>query len=425
MLYQFIVYAKKENLMLFDVSGEEWNFPHFYALPFHIADIKKINEYFNKQYNLFTNVLKCWKKEDSRLIYEVEVLDTDHLPAYKYSDWAAPSSANIFNAISVKEKWILQQWKEGSDYQMPWFQYGFREKTEEWVESKLLGRFCLVEQVRTWEKGLLLKIHGFNNNYYVKTVPPIFGHEPFVHQSMTKYAPEVISIDEKRKTYMMREINGELLGYSEDIQQWKMTVRRIAELQKKYIQGELKINRTIPIRPVHTIINEERLHKTISALENYISNTSYQNLFKSIPDVLSLVQTLKFKTLLSVDHGDLFGGNVIVEGGEPLIYDWSDSSLTHPFLSIVHLTEEVETFFSPTLSEEVLSAYIDEWEGYGQKDELISEFLIVQLLQPIYYIIVYLLIISPSLHDNIDKEEVIDGYITKWIDNISEISGQT
>jgi len=32
-----------------------------------------------------------------------------------------------------------------------------------------------------------------------------------------------------------------------------------------------------------------------------------------------------------------------------------------------------------------------------------------------------MLIISPSLHDNVDKEDVIDGYTTKWLDNINKI----
>lgn len=410
--------------MLFDALSDGLSFPYFHSEPFHLADIKSINEYFYKKYNLFTNVLKCWKKGNSRLIYEVEVLNMDILHTAKYIEWADPFSHRNFNKISVKDQWILQHWKEEDSNQMPWFEYGFREEIGDWIERKLSGRLDSIEQVRTWEKGLLLKIYGFNNNYYVKTVPPIFDYEPFVHQGMSEYVPEVVSIDEKRNTYMMREIEGGLLGYSRDIQHWKTTVRRIARLQKKFIQGELKIGTIIPKRPMETVLTEKQLNKAIKALQNYISNTSYQKLLKSIPDILSLVEKLELKSLLSVDHGDLFGGNVIVEDGKPLIYDWSNSSITHPFLSIVHLVEEASDLFSENQSEAVLIAYLYEWEDYGQTDKVISEFVRVQLLQPIYYIVVHMLIIFPAFRDNVDKEEIIDSYITKWLVNIDKINTQ-
>ncbi|AXF57124.1 phosphotransferase [Salicibibacter kimchii] len=418
MRYQFIVHSKKENLMLFEAHNNEVFFPNFQSEPFHIADTEPINEYFYKQYRLFTNVLKCWHKEESRLIYEVEVLNEGFPSDSLRIAWIDPFSDDIFNRLASRQQWILQQWKKNESNQMPWFQYGFRDEIAKWAGSKLSDSCCAIEQVRSWEKGLLLKVHGYNDNYYVKTVPPIFAHEPFVHKSMPEYVPEVIAIAEKKNTYMMKEIKGKLLGYSKDIQHWKITARRIARLQ---IYGELQTKPIIPKRPIETVLTEKQMKKTIKSLQNHISHTSYQTLLNSIPSVLSLVQTLDSKLPLSVDHGDLFGGNVIVENGEPLIYDWSNSSIAHPFLSVVRLVEEVAVFFSEDLREEVLNAYLCEWNDFGQIDELRYEFSIVRLLEPIYYLVVHILMIFPSFQDNVDQEEIIDNYVTKWLGDIEHV----
>ncbi|WP_211202292.1 phosphotransferase [Salicibibacter cibarius] len=337
-------------------------------------------------------------------------------------DWINPFSEDIFNLLTSRQQRVLQAWKKNEFNQMPWLQYGFRDEMDKWIRNKLTGNCYTIEQVRSWEKGLLLKVHGHNDNYYVKTVPPIFAHEPFVHKSMPEYVPEIIAIHEEKNTYMMKEMKGQLLGYSKDIQQWKITAQRIASLQQKYIYDELQIKPIVPNRPIKTVLTEKQVKKTINSLKNYISHTSYQALLNSIPSVLSLVQTLDSKLPLSIDHGDLFGGNVIVENEEPLIYDWSNSSITHPFLSVVRLVEEVADFFSEGLSEEILSAYLCEWTDFGQIDELRCEFSIVRLLEPIYYLAVHIISIFPAFQDNVEKKEIIDGYVAKWVSNTNVIN---
>ena len=39
----------------------------------------------------------------------------------------------------------------------------------------------------------------------------------------------------------------------------------------------------------------------------------------------------------ALEHGDLWASNVYVGAGEPAFIDWSDASLSHPFLSLAPL----------------------------------------------------------------------------------------
>lgn len=422
MLYQFIVYSNKNKRMLFDNDDGQLSFPSFYSKLSHIADIKGINEYFHKHYWLHTHILRCWKKEKTRIVYEVEVLDNNLPFNSKFIDWINPSNPNILSHIKFHEHWILRKWRDTETYYLPWSRYDFRNKIEKWIESILSDDYDTIVQVRTWEKGMLMKVYGHDDNYYVKTVPAIFNHEPYIHQSLPRFVPEVISISENNNTYMMKEIKGKLLGYRNDIRLWEKTARRIAKLQKWFVNNELNSKITIPKRSIHTVLTEKNIKDTIKKLHNYTSDENTQNLLSSISSILILVESLKYKTLSTIDHGDLFGGNVMVENDEPLIYDWSNSAISHPFLSIVRLVEEVSIYFSEGFSNKVLDSYLDEWKDCDKSIDLNKEFTSIQLLEPIYYLTVHMLIIFPAFQYNSDKKEIIDSYVSNWLNNINKMN---
>nr|WP_246593732.1 phosphotransferase [Evansella tamaricis] len=121
---------------------------------------------------------------------------------------------------------------------------------------------------------------------------------------------------------------------------------------------------------------------------------------------------------LSLEHGDFFGGNIIVQDRKPTIYDWSDCSLSHPFLSVVSILDEVEHFFSKETSLTLLEEYINKWSEFNTKEELIKEYELIKLAAPAFYLTVYQTYIFPSFKDNWDKQQIIDGYINKLIDAI-------
>jgi aminoglycoside phosphotransferase (APT) family kinase protein len=58
-------------------------------------------------------------------------------------------------------------------------------------------------------------------------------------------------------------------------------------------------------------------------------------------------------------HGDLHTGNIALEDGVPVLYDWSDAAISHPFLDLVLLCER--------LSDEervaARAAYLDVWRS--------------------------------------------------------------
>jgi aminoglycoside phosphotransferase (APT) family kinase protein len=57
------------------------------------------------------------------------------------------------------------------------------------------------------------------------------------------------------------------------------------------------------------------------------------------PDVHAVIEKLSSTGLPdTLIHGDLHPGNVALEGGSVVFYDWSDAAVSHPLLDLVQLT---------------------------------------------------------------------------------------
>ena len=66
-------------------------------------------------------------------------------------------------------------------------------------------------------------------------------------------------------------------------------------------------------------------------------------------------------------HGDLHPRNVAVRDGRALSFDWTDGSVSHPFLDLVTFVEER----SPISQDKRLTdAYLAEWEEYASPADL-------------------------------------------------------
>jgi aminoglycoside phosphotransferase (APT) family kinase protein len=171
-----------------------------------------------------------------------------------------------------------------------------------------------------------------------------------------------------------------------------------------------------PVRAVSNVIHTY-LETTLNELfdNEEITSDTYSDLLSSMPSILYKSDMLKkSKIPLALEHGDFFGGNIIIQNEDPIIYDWSDCTLSHPFLSAIVLLEEVEQLFSEKVAKSLLDLYLCEWSELDSKDSLYEEYKLLEEISPIYYLTVYQTFIFPSFNDNWDKQQIIEQYIKKW-----------
>lgn len=85
-------------------------------------------------------------------------------------------------------------------------------------------------------------------------------------------------------------------------------------------------------------------------------------------------------------HGDLHPWNVMVDGNELRIFDWSDACVSHPLF-------DLPTFLMRTdisARQRLLDAYLDEWSDVASRDELRRWYALAQPLAHVHHAISYL-----------------------------------
>ncbi|WP_373894062.1 phosphotransferase family protein [Virgibacillus sp. CBA3643] len=428
MLLKFIVFSSWKRKLLLCRKHRRYALPSFHSESLHAAVTLPINDFFKREFDLEVNVLRSYYQDEGTRLYELEALENEPIENEDFV-WFDPHSIQSLVEIHPNERKEMLDWlSKGGSRNFAWFQLGWRQRMEAWVEQKLPYRPIAFEQIRSWERSALFKIKTTKDNYYFKAVPDVFSHEPSIHNYIAEqhpsYVPEVIALDSEKKWYIMGELQGDLLGKSTNISHWENALHRMVTIQKGSLIHSDKLQKLgCPVRPVIEALNnhlEESLGELAS--NNNISLEKHTVLKKSIPFMLSLARKLHESRLpISLDHGDLFGGNIIVQQEQPVIYDWSDSSLTHPFLSVIVLLEEVSEYFSEEESQKLLDSYLEEWKMFDTRSRLYEEFRLVRALAPMYYLALYQRFIFPAFEDNFDKQQIIDQYVEKWLSEINKM----
>lgn len=138
-----------------------------------------------------------------------------------------------------------------------------------------------------------------------------------------------------------------------------------------------------------------------------ITTLEYQSLLELMPKIKKLCDELdSFNIPNTIEHGDMHPFNIAFLNNKPIFYDWSDCSISHPFFSLRSFTY---SFFDKQGKElknvpfikdceypyqKIVKAYLEEWEDFESKENLIDAFKISRILVDISFIHQYNLLIN-------------------------------
>ena len=86
-------------------------------------------------------------------------------------------------------------------------------------------------------------------------------------------------------------------------------------------------------------------------------------------------------------HGDLHPWNVMVDGDELRIFDWSDACVSHPLFDLPTFLTRTD---DPSAREKLLDAYLDVWSDIALRDELRAAYVLALPLAHVHHAISYL-----------------------------------
>jgi hypothetical protein len=275
---------------------------------------------------------------------------------------------------------------------LPWHNPNWLPTISAWITAQLDHHSIRITgpisqpHERPW--ATVLQIPTSAGTYFCKAVTPLLAHEVVLSAALATWHPSKtlppLAI-ERKQHWMLMPSGGtqlrEIIRADRDLGHWEALLPRYAEMQIAMAAREQELLALgLPDRRLSTL------------------NTAYQHLLNKHaalpidqPDRLSAAELQQLRDHISrlttrceqlgavgipasLHHGDLHDGNILVEQQQYRFFDWGDSCLAHPFVSLRTVFVSIE--FSLGLAEDapeferLRQAYLEPWATGRSSAEL-------------------------------------------------------
>jgi hypothetical protein len=253
-------------------------------------------------------------------------------------------------------------------------------ETLAWVDASLaaagIKRRGPVDHVRTWARSKLWSIETDHGRFWVKQVPGVFAHEVAVTALLTDVDPGSVApafaADVERGRMITIHVDGPSLQDVGQPEAWTATLARLAELQRVLAADPEALRVAgVAAAPVgdlagalERLLGDDRVTR-VGARDGLVPDEIRELRARAGATDRACAALAATGVPDSLDHGDLSALQVIVGEMGPVILDWSDGSLTHPFLSAAAFLDDPGTVAGPGKRADLADAYLGPWVASG------------------------------------------------------------
>ncbi|MBA3432459.1 MAG: aminoglycoside phosphotransferase family protein [Actinobacteria bacterium] len=282
-------------------------------------------------------------------------------------------------AVAV-ERWLSEQ--RGAplpEERPPWARPGWLADASRWIKERVaalgLRSSGQVEMVEQWPLSSVLRLDTDGGRVYLKAVFSIFRREPALTQLLAErhptLVPEVLAVDPHLGWMLMRELRGSLLGELAH-ESWSGALVAAARIHQVWAGRE---------RELFAVGAHDRTLATLEAEIGAAFDAAGLPGARIVSELERRCTELTHGPLpQTLVHGDLHPGNVMVDGADSRIFDWSDACVSHPLFDLATFLPRCDDV---TARETMLDAYLDTWSDYGSPGELRASY---ELAQPLAYV---------------------------------------
>jgi hypothetical protein len=264
----------------------------------------------------------------------------------------------------------------------PWSRDGWWDGLTGWIDEQLaaarIRRRGAPTHVRSWARSALASVETDHGRFWAKQVPAAFAHEIAVTGLLTDVDPGSVAptfaVDVPGGRMITSHVAGPLLSDIDDAPEaWAATLTRLAELQRVLAADRTALAVAgVTEAPIGALaasvgrrVADERLTRT--GRPGGLTADETARLLDGVPAVEAACRALAESSVPeSLDHGDLSARQVIVGEMGPVILDWSDGSVTHPFLSAAaFLDDERRPTIGVPARDGLVDAYLGPWVAAG------------------------------------------------------------
>jgi len=437
--------SEKKFLMVKEILG--WTLPHFIPDEHHRGVVDHINEAAYKQLKLRVSTCHAIDIDFDRELkrgsraYIMDNLDPDWQPIDRDMGWVSLSDMETLELavpkhIGLLRDWVNWIWTDKIDpARVPWSRLGWFNQAETWIKDQL-GQIAVevnnIRQMRSWVRSCVMVIETDSTKFYFKAVPSMFSYEPVISRVLAlrhpRNSPDVIAVDVENAWLLMREFEGTPLNRIIDLAMWENVLKTFAEIQIDLVpRTQNLIGLGFPDRHVDQLVSQ--LDHLLADLPLYLNEEEVTELETYRNQLRDLCwELLEYEIPLSLGHGDFWAGNVMVNMARCVFFDWSESSVTHPFFDLAFFMSGLNKYLSDnkTIFHRLRDAYLEPWVIYMEKEKLIQAFELAKPLTALHHVMIYKLIMLPTIEERAkwEMEKMISFWLRVLIDNMREYTAQ-
>ena len=373
-------------------DGDGVRLPAFVSDDRHTAEVDYINRAVRERFGLVTTVLRSLRHSDpvDDVVVRVHELEThgDELPLPSPVQWChrdAVSPHAFGDDEDVVAEWLTTALTpgivmDGREWTVP----GWFGQAREWIECALgvieVREVREIVQLRAWMSSCVLLVRTEAGDFYFKAVPESIRRECRVTAYLAQHVPEtvarVVARDPERRWLLMRALEGRNLETVDDPALWERAAFAYARLQRACL-GRLDDLQALgcPTRSlgalaasIDPLIGDVAKHGLLAAPD-------VDRLRARGPELRRRCERLAACGIPpTIEHGDLWPGNILIDGGTCGIIDWEDVAIAHPFLSLAPLIVGLELYQpqlgSPEVTRRLERAYVAGFAGLAPAGRL-------------------------------------------------------
>lgn len=322
--------------------------------------------------------------------------------------------------------------------QIMWLRPEWMERAHLWIEDALNQHQISIvgpieqHQMRPWSAVLLAPTTS--GNLFFKASAEVIAFEPALTDAIYRWKPgmipEVLAYNAPNSWILMADGGRrlrEVFKAGLDMENWTEILAEYAELQialSQHIDELFAFGvRDRRLSALPALLNEILSDRDWLLIDQNdgISSAEYQCLVDAAPYVAELCSKLSnFNIPSSIHHNDLHDGNIFVNDGRYLFFDWGDSSVSHPFFSLRTAFVSVEYTFGleedHSIFKKLASAYLDAWSDYETKENLWQAFALAKRLWALSSAIKYWTFFGQLESSREEYKTAVPGLMKEFLD---------
>lgn len=421
--YYLIIPHPTEPLILLETQAIHWSIPHFEPIERHFGRVQHINKHLWQTYGLHAATLRCIHNQvlpngSVERYFAIDNLDPNWEPPQGMT-WATEYDMQSLPLRNGQTKIVVQEWfdwiNSESSLRVAWVRRGWFNRAADTLvdmaDRMEMTSIAEVEQTRVWARSCTLRLRSNNGDLYMKAVPDSVSYEPVVTRVLSirygGFMPIVHGVHVDKGWLLMGDFGSEYLTDHVDYESWEQVVRRYALIQRDMTENAQSLNALgVPNRHLDYIASQ--VPRIIYNPPEELNPSERRELKRHASTLRTMLFDLgEFNIPLTLTHGDLRPGNIIIQpNSEPLFFDWSDSSISHPFFDLPSLLDALPPSLKAKegVLERLRDVYLNVWTRYEPMPNLLEAYNQASVLGYLHQALIYQTLILPNTELNTQWE---------------------